>query len=463
LNAPDWDGKLTKLTGSNLQTVQDVLINLPRSARDHVTNSIAFGPDGALYFMQGSISAMGSADQTWGNRSEHLLSAAVLRLDVSKLGTLPLNVKTAEGGGTYNPYATNAPLTIYASGVRNAYDLVWHSNGSLYTPTNGSAAGGSAPASVSGTRRPDGTTYSGPAIPALTNVQQTMSDYLFRIIKGGYYGHPNPTRGEFVLNGGNPTSGVDKAETVAYPVGTMPDVNWRGSAFDFKNNASPNGAIEYKSNTFNGGLKGKLLVVRYSQHDDIITLTPGTDKNIASSIEGAAIPGFSGFIDPLNLTEDTRNGNIYVSEYGGDSGKITLLRPNTTNLTAAQTFNKTSAVTQSYPNSVPGCDELHADEAAAGNNGANVEHAHTSEKIKVHPNPVQKRFNIEFPANYQGDFSIQINDLHGITYDIGKTRLKGEGSTMEIDISKLSLRAGMYFLKVTSGDKKAEVLKLIVL
>jgi glucose/arabinose dehydrogenase len=59
--------------------------------------------------------------------------------------------------GTYNPYAGNAPLTIYASGVRNAFDLVWHSNGALYVPTNGSNYDGTTPASVPGTRRPDGT------------------------------------------------------------------------------------------------------------------------------------------------------------------------------------------------------------------------------------------------------------------------------------------------------------------
>jgi hypothetical protein len=63
-------------------------------------------------------------------------------------------------------------------------------------------------------------------------------------------------RGEYVLNGGNPTSGTDKAQVSAYPVGTAPDVNWRGYAFDFQNNVSPNGAIEYKSSVFNGALKG---------------------------------------------------------------------------------------------------------------------------------------------------------------------------------------------------------------
>lgn len=325
VNAPDWDGRLTRLSGSRLENVQDVLVDLPRSAKDHLTNSITFGPDKALYFTQGSTSAMGEADHTWSYRDEHLLSSAVLRLDVSRLGRVPLDVKTIDGGGTYNPYAPNAPLTIYASGIRNAYDLVWHSNGNLYAPTNGSSAGGNTPASVNGTLRIDGSTYNGPKVPELVNVQQTQKDFLFRVVKGGYYGHPNPTRGEYVMNGGNPTPAVDPAQVNDYPVGTKPDKNWRGFSFDFQNNASPDGSIEYKSNAFSGALKGKLLVVRYSQHDDIITLIPG-DHDILSSIEGVSIEGFSGFNNPLDLTEDIKTGNIYVSEYGGE-GKIVLLRP----------------------------------------------------------------------------------------------------------------------------------------
>jgi hypothetical protein len=337
-NGPDWDGKLSRLSGAALQNVQDVLINLPRSAKDHLTNSIAFGPDGALYFTQGSNTAMGRADNTWSSREEHLLSGAVLRLDVSKLRTFPLDVKTSEGGGKYDPYRTDAPLTIYASGTRNAYDIVWHSNGSLYAPTNGSAAGGNTPESETGIRRPDGSEYNGPSVPALSNLQQTEKDFLFRVVKGGYYGHPNPLRGEYVMNGGNPTTATDPAEVIYYPIGTLPDANWRGYSFDFHNNTSPDGVIEYKSNTFNGALKGKLLVTRYSQHDDIITLTPGGPNNdIISAAEGYAIKGFSGFVDPLDLTEDTTNGDIYVSEFGGE-GKITLLRPVDNTIT----YNKSS-------------------------------------------------------------------------------------------------------------------------
>ena len=338
LDGPQWDGKLTKLSGSNLQTAQDVLVNLPRSSKDHLTNSISFGPDGALYFTQGSLSAMGRADQTWNLRNEVLLSAAVLRLDPSKLSTIPLDVKTNEGGGSYNPYTANAALTIYASGIRNAYDLLWHSNGNLYVATNGSAAGGNTPASIAGRLRPDGTTYNGPVVPALSNVQQTQKDFLFRITKGGYYGHPNAARGEFVMNGGNPTSNLDPAQVSAYPVGTLPDVNWKGYSFDFQANASPNGTIEYKSNIFNGALKNKLMVVRYSQHDDIITLgLGGSGNDVISSTEGSGIEGFSGFIDPLDLVEDVNTGNIYVSEYGGQ-GAIVLLKPNTSGPTSPATM-----------------------------------------------------------------------------------------------------------------------------
>ncbi len=326
VDGPQWDGKLTRLSGSNLQNARDVLVHLPRSAKDHLTNGVAFGPDGALYFNQGGMTAMGAPDEVWDNRPECLLSAAVLRLDLYKLKSFPLDVKTKDGVGTYDPYTYNAPLTIYASGLRNAYDLTWHSNGNLYIAVNGSSPGGNTPSSVHGYKRPDGSLYDRPQIPALTDVREAQHDFLYRIEKGGYYGHPNPTRGEYVMNGGNPTAGVDSAEVSDYPVGTSPDKNYRGYSYNFQNFKSPDGSIEYKSSKFNGALKGKLLIVRYSQGDDIITLTPGSPNgDIISTIGGHSIEGFSGFLDPLDLVEDVKTGNIYVSEFGG-SGTITLLR-----------------------------------------------------------------------------------------------------------------------------------------
>ncbi|NJR66406.1 MAG: hypothetical protein HC772_15520 [Leptolyngbyaceae cyanobacterium CRU_2_3] len=122
---------------------------------------------------------------------------------------------------------------------------------------------------------------------------------------GGYYGHPNPLRQEYILNGGNPTSGKDAAEVITqganpgYPVGTLPDPDYKGFAYDFGRNRSPNGAIEYKSNTFNGALKNKLLVVEYSGGDDILSINLDANGNVSGTTQLA-----SGFINPLDLAEN---------------------------------------------------------------------------------------------------------------------------------------------------------------
>ncbi|MGD9571839.1 MAG: Ig-like domain-containing protein [Thermoleophilia bacterium] len=338
-NAQDWTGVISRLTGPDLATRQDIVVGLPRSLRDHLTNSLAFH-GGDLYFTQGANTAMGAADSAWGGRDERLLSAAVLKLDVSSVlsGALPLDVKT-EDGGTYDPYAPGAPLTLYASGVRNAYDLVWHTNGQLYVPTNGSAAGGTTPASpstlpASCTRRIDDAAngdYTGPnTIPSRNNTG-AMPDYLYRVQQGGYYGHPNPARCEWVLNGGNPTAGADPAQVAAYPVGTQPDRNFRGFAFNFGNHFSPNGVIEYRGDAFGGALRGKLLVVRYSAGDDVIALTPNGGNGDISAYQ-TGITGLTGLVNPLDIAQDGTTGNLYIAEYPDPSkssapSRIVLAKP----------------------------------------------------------------------------------------------------------------------------------------
>lgn len=378
VNSPSFDGNISRLSGPDLATEKRIITKLPRSTRDHMANGLAFGPDGALYMCQGSNSSAGAFDNDW-QRAESLLSGTVLRIDMDKLDglTLPLNVQTTSSlsvinaapsnsmlmsDGTYNPYSSESPVTIYASGVRNAFDLVWHSNGQLYLPTNGSGGGGNSPASVAGTRRPDGTFYNGPAIPATTGVQVQV-DWLFRVnpLKDvGYYGHPNPLRGEYVENRG-------VIDNPLYPASVIPDVNYRGAAYNFGLNHSPDGAIEYKSNTFNGALKNKLLVCRFSGGGDIVVMEPGSKVKVAGMTATSndavydivkvttgsgnmGLVGMSGFANPLNLTEDVLTGNLYVIEYNWNSNpnlisQITLLRVKTTTTPAAALLDVTATKT----------------------------------------------------------------------------------------------------------------------
>ena len=363
--AEDWTGKISRITGSNFDAVQDVVVGLPRAYKDHLNFQLCFGPDGALYFNQGSDTSVGGDDKKWGYRKEHLLTAATLRLDLSKLGLssppplagggggrgpegpsgtqptnapqnpspyplpqgeggkkpIPLDVKT-EDGGTYDPYAADAPLTIYATGIRSGFHLLLHSNGHLYCGVNG-AAGNEGNVLPS----PDG------SIPGIRDIKETTDDMLIDIHQGDYFGHPNFTRKEYVLNGGNPTAGIDPMEVTEYPVGVKPEKNWRPPTYDFGKNFSPNGLIEYHSNQFYHGsgvgirssaaLDGCILVTRYSDGKDILVLKLTPDGRVAETIAG--IDGFTKFHDPLDLIEDPKTGNIYVAEYSGQ--KITLLRP----------------------------------------------------------------------------------------------------------------------------------------
>jgi hypothetical protein len=135
-----------------------------------------------------------------------------------------------------------------------------------------------------------------------------------------------------------------------YQQNTKPDINYRGAAYDFGFNKSPNGVIEYKSNAFNGALKGKLLVCRFSGGGDIMVLEPGlmvklktknsmADDRIfdithaATGVSNYGLEGMNGFANPLDLTEDVVTGNLYISEFNWNENpnsisQITLLKVN---------------------------------------------------------------------------------------------------------------------------------------
>ena len=57
---------MTRFSGADLGSRLDVIVNLPRSVYDHLNNQPSFGPDGRLYWVQPSNSAMGAPDSDVG-------------------------------------------------------------------------------------------------------------------------------------------------------------------------------------------------------------------------------------------------------------------------------------------------------------------------------------------------------------------------------------------------------------
>jgi Bacterial Ig-like domain/Glucose / Sorbosone dehydrogenase len=344
-NAPRMSGHISTITiqsgqplSADVASAADVIVGLPRSMHDHMTNGIAFGPDGKLYIAQGANTAYGAPDSYWGPRGEAPLTASILVADVDNATTFPpgttLDVNTDTVGTTedtgsdapvgYDPTAANAPLTVYAYGTRNPFTLLWDSNGSLYAPVNESASGGNTPSPASNNP------------PPALNVQ-AYTDYFTRIVAGKYYGHPNPAQGYYTLNGGNPTAQGDPYEVTEYPVGVQPDPNWQAPDFAMGVHRSPDGAAEYtNSSAFSGALKGKILVSEYSDGDDLVAVNlNGSGKPVSEAVlPDATTPGQALiFNNPLGVATDSATGVVYVAEAQSESdptaGVVTLLTPGT--------------------------------------------------------------------------------------------------------------------------------------
>ena len=293
---------VTRLSGSAFTTRQDVITGLPRAKANHAINSIHFGPDGRLYIAQGGNTGAGApntANTEFGTMEEQPLSAAILVADVHS---------ATFDGSCHNPNDIFGPppcdVVPYATGLRNAYDFVFHSNGSMYAPDNGLGVTGTFPPSPA----PPCFGYGDPALWTQGGDNPgEQPDTLLRIEQGKYYGHPNPYRNECVFGDGH-FQGVSARPTYQAPI------------HNFGMNRSTNGTIEYTSNAFCGELKGNLLFANYSVGDDITSVK--LSANGTSVVSATQLRG--GFDDPLPLTLGP-DGTIYVGEYGGS--RITALQP----------------------------------------------------------------------------------------------------------------------------------------
>ena len=309
-------GKISRLSGLGFTQKTDVITGLPRAIANHATNNIKFGPDGRLYIFQGGNTGAGSANTAtseFGDLSEQVLSAALLIADV-KAPNFNGDVTSPLGEFIDQFYARKAhelgrPYTdvqIYASGLRNAYSGVFHSNNSLYVPDNGLGTIGTVPPVP---RLGIPTDRSKTILFGEDPIDNpgTQPDFLHRVTEGGYYGHPNPYRDEVAFGNGSFQ-------------GLSPLPNYQEPFFNLGLNRSPNGIIEYTANNFFEQLKGDLLITNFSEGDDLTRLK--LSANGLSVINSSSLVGE--FADPLPM-EMGPNGSIFVGEFNG--GKVTILDP----------------------------------------------------------------------------------------------------------------------------------------
>ncbi|QDB80226.1 hypothetical protein FE251_13175 [Georgenia wutianyii] len=297
-------GVVSRLSGPGLGQRTDVITGLPRSVANHGTNALHFGSDGRLYIAQGGNTGAGApnlANTEFGDRGEQPLSAALLVADVKAPG---FDGACAHPTDIY--LSGDCDVEVFASGLRNTYDFVEHSNGNMYGPDNGLGVVGSYPPSAQAPCFGMGDTR---AWTQGGNNPGNQHDSLNLLEEGRYYGSPNPTRGECVFKDGSYQS-----------VAPLP--NYTPPIADLGSNRSANGIIEFNGDAFCGALDHDLLITNYSVGDDItaVRLSPdGRSVERARSLVG-------GFTDPLPITQ-APDGRIVVGEFAGSGGKITFLSP----------------------------------------------------------------------------------------------------------------------------------------
>lgn len=141
-------GRIVRLRDTDGDDVADevaVLLDGLPSEGDHQTDRLKFGPDGLLYFGQGSSTDNGQAKE--GRPPERPLNAKILRFDVE----------------------TQA-LSVFASGLRNPFGMAFHpENGALFATDGGSG---------------EFCTFDCPNQPA-------PHDEVNWVVEGGNYGFPN--------------------------------------------------------------------------------------------------------------------------------------------------------------------------------------------------------------------------------------------------------------------------------
>jgi glucose/arabinose dehydrogenase len=254
-----YSGQVSVLTGPDFAVAQPLVTGIGVSNHDHGVNGLEFDSQGNLLIAVGGNTNAGIPADKIGGLPESPFTAAILKAEITKPNfngqikyTVPAGsvVPTSYPNG-YQPPAGQAigaaehqvnggmadvvsgvDVSVYASGLRNSYDLVYTTKGLIYATDNGANKGFGDFSTSATTQSP---------------LNNQGLDELNLIKPGEYYGSPNRNRGRY-----------DDRQNVYY--------NHNAASIPGKHVAplttfspSTNGIIEYRATTFGSQLRGNLL------------------------------------------------------------------------------------------------------------------------------------------------------------------------------------------------------------
>ena len=255
-------------------------------------NGIYFGDNGELYINVGSNTNGGIPGELSRDllMSESYFSAAILVANTGRPSFNGFITYGAKNSGSPVSGAGPNGVEVFASGLRNPFGIILHSNGNLYATENGPNPGFG-----------DMATGCGPGqyIP-----DKYDTDELNLIVRNGWYGHPNHLRAK-----NDPRQCVWK--------GTADSSTSEYTAPLMKLRSSTNGIIEYDSNHFNGEMRHNLIASKYKDGLYRIVLSADGKSVVPTSIPAIELTGDGGLAVAMapngNLVDARLSANaVYV-------------------------------------------------------------------------------------------------------------------------------------------------------
>ncbi|KYC35510.1 hypothetical protein WA1_06700 [Scytonema hofmannii PCC 7110] len=314
----EYSGQVSVLEGPNFSVVKPLITGLPVSNHDHGVNGLTFDNQGNLYIAVGGNTNGGVPNSSIGGLPESPFTAAILKADITKANfngqieyVLPPDFEPPSGltfdaedsqvFGDEAKVASGVDVSVYASGLRNPYDVAFTTKGILYATDNGHNKGFGSLSTSATTEIP---AYGTP-------------DELNLVEEGNYYGHPNRNRGseddrQNVFYGPSQASipGVYTA-----PLTTM--------------SPSTNGIVEYRATTFNNQLRGDLFAQQWNKQLYNFSLS-------SNGRQVQKVDSLTGVTDGLDI-EVGPGGVIFGMDFAEDA--ITVATPNDSSIVGMKAFD----------------------------------------------------------------------------------------------------------------------------